>query len=145
MAESTTQGPPPLERVRMQVPSHPRYVSFARDSIYRLCRQHGFSPAGAFDLKIVAGEALTNIIKHAYNGKTDQAIFIEVLMFRNYIEMRFRDMGEQRPITARHAHDLSDYRERGLGVYLISQLTDYHYYNQARRIGTELVVKKRIG
>ena len=71
-------------------------------------------------------------------------MFIEVLMFRNYIEIRFRDLGRQIPITGRHARDLSDYRERGLGVFLISQLSDYHYYDQSRKVGTELVVKKRV-
>jgi anti-sigma regulatory factor (Ser/Thr protein kinase) len=54
-------------------------------------------------------------------------------------------VGRQTPVTARDSQDLGDYRERGLGVFLISQLADYHYYDQARPAGTELVVKKRIG
>ena len=65
-------------------------------------------------------------------------------MYHTYLEIRFRDLGQQIPITARHAHDLSDYRERGLGVFLISKLSDYHYYDQTRKVGTELVIKKRI-
>lgn len=134
----------PLDRVRLQIPSHPRYVGFARDTIYRLALQNGLAMAGAFDLKIVTGEALTNIIKHAYDGKSDKAIFIEVLMYQNYLEIRFRDLGRQIPITSQHARDLSDYRERGLGVFLISELSDYHYYDQTRSVGTELVIKKRL-
>lgn len=134
----------PLDRVRLQIPSHPRYVGFARDTIYRLGLQNGLSMSAAFDLKIVVGEALTNIIKHAYSGQSDKPVFLEVLMYHTYLELRFRDLGRQIPITAQHARDLSDYRERGLGVFLISELSDYHYYDQSRKVGTELVIKKRI-
>lgn len=140
----TEQQAAPNDRVRLQIPSHPKYVGFARDMIYRLGTQNGLSMAAAFDLKIVAGEALGNIIKHAYNGSSEKPIFIEILMYHTYLEIRFRDLGQQIPITARHAHDLSDYRERGLGVFLISKLSDYHYYDQTRKVGTELVIKKRI-
>lgn len=120
-------------------------MSFARDLVYRFSLQQGFSTRGAFDLKIIAGEALSNIIKHAYEGRTNKPIFLEFLTYPAYIEIRFRDVGRQTPVTARDSQDLGDYRERGLGVYLISQLADYHYYDQARPAGTELVVKKRIG
>ena len=119
-------------------------MSFARDTIYRLSMLHGFPMAAAFDLKVIAGEALTNIIKHAYGGRTDQSIFIDVLMFARYIEIRFRDKGVQAPITRRHARDLTDYRERGLGVFLISKLSDYHFYDQSGTVGTELIIKKRL-
>ncbi len=134
-----------MDRVRLEIPSNPRYVSFARDLVYRFSLQQGFSTRGAFDLKIIAGEALSNIIKHAYEGRTNKPIFLEFLTYPAYIEIRFRDLGRQTPVTSRDSHDLGDYRERGLGVFLISQLADYHYYDQARPAGTELVVKKRIG
>ncbi|MEQ9366223.1 MAG: ATP-binding protein [Leptospirales bacterium] len=134
----------PMDRVRLQIPSHPRYVGFTRDTVYRLALQNGLSMGAAFDLKIVTGEALANIIKHAYDGKSDKPVFIEILMYQSYLELRFRDLGRQIPITSSHARDLSDYRERGLGVFLISQLSDYHYYDQSRNVGTELVIKKRL-
>lgn len=129
--------------IRLQFPSQPRYVATVRDTIYRFCLQHGFSRAGAFDLKIIAGEALANIIEHAYSGKADQPIFIEMLFYREYAELRFKDLGRQVPISKDLPRDLSDYRERGLGLYLISQLCDYHFYDQSQKAGTTLIVKKR--
>ena len=128
----------------MQIPSHPMYVAFARDSVYRLARAYGFKPAQALDLKIITGEALSNIIKHAYEDRTDKPIFIEILMFQKYIEMRIRDLGKQVPITAGRAGDLSDYRERGLGVFIIGALSDYHFFDQGEQVGTTLVIKKRL-
>ena len=131
------------ELVRLQIPSNPRYVSLARDMVYRLCRQHGFTAGGAFDLKLISGEAINNIIMHAYQKKEDRPIYIEVLFHPEYAELHFRDLGIQRPIGPDSARDLSDYRERGLGVYLIRKLSDYHFYDQNRKIGTLLVIKKR--
>ncbi len=132
------------EYLRMQIPSHPRYVALTRDTVYRLCRQHGFSAQAAFDMKIICGEALANIIQHAYGNKFDCPVFVEILVYPKYAEIRFQDLGKQTPIHGGLARDLSDYRESGLGIYLISKLSDYHYFDQNRKSGTLLVVKKRI-
>jgi len=95
-------------------------------------------------MKIVCGEAVSNIIRHAYDGKTDQPIFLEILLYPDFLEIRFKDMGKQLPINPGESKDLSDYRERGLGLFLISNLSDYHYFEQSQEIGTLLVVKKKI-
>ncbi len=132
------------ERVRLVVPSHPRFTFLARDFIYRLCLLNGFSSGAAFDLKVVTGEAIANIIQHAYERRTDQTIVIDARLYRDQIEIRFRDFGIQKPVTADMAHDLSDYRESGLGVFLIANLSDYHYYDQSFKVGTELIIKKKV-
>ncbi len=131
-------------RIRLQFPSQPRYVATIRDTIYRFCLQHGFSRSTAFDVKVIAGEALTNIIEHAYEGSADKPIFLEMLFYKDYAEFRFKDLGRQVPITTHMKQDLSDYRESGLGLYLIEQLSDFHVYDQSEKVGTTLVVKKKI-
>ena len=50
-----------------------------------------------------------------------------------------------KPVPPGSAQDLSDYRERGLGLYLISELADFHYFDQSFKVGTMLVVKKKVG
>ncbi|MBI3395501.1 MAG: ATP-binding protein [Spirochaetia bacterium] len=132
------------DKVRLQIPSHPRYVALARDFVYRLCLSNGFSTGVAFDMKIISGEALANIIQHSYAGNYDQPILIDFKLYPGFAELRFRDFGRQLPVTATAAHDLSDYRERGLGIFLIQNLSDYHYYDQSFKVGTELVLKKKV-
>ncbi|KAB2933289.1 MAG: ATP-binding protein [Leptonema illini] len=128
------------DRIRMQIPSLPSHLHPVRDFVYRLCLQHGCSRSDAFDMKLIAGEALTNIMKHAYGGRPDGAIFIDLLFFRTFVEMRFRDFApvNNDKLTGK---DLSEYRQDGLGLYLITSLSDYHYFDRSR--GTLLVVKKR--
>lgn len=131
--------------LRLQLPSHPRYLATIRNLFYQLSLVHGFSPQGAFEIKIITGEVLTNIIKHAYDNKNDRPIFIEFYMYPDHAELRFRDLGKRRPVGSDLVRDLSDYRESGLGLYLIGRLSDYHFFNQSQKVGTELVVKKKIG
>ena len=130
--------------LRMQVPSHPRYVNLIRDIVYNFCREHEISRARSFEVKVVCGEALNNIIEHVYEGRTDRPVFLGLYAYSSFVEMRIRDLGEQKPITSDMARDLSDYRERGLGLFLIGKLSDYHYFDQSGERGTQLIVKKRI-
>ena len=131
------------DRFRMQTLSNPVYISPVRDLVFKLSLMFGFSREEAFDMKVVCGEALSNIIRHAYGNTLNRPIFIEILKFEKYAEMRFRDFGLQKPIGKGLARDLTEYRERGLGLYLISQLTDYHFFDQSFQQGTLLTVKKR--
>ena len=129
------------DRIRLQIPSMPLYLHSVRDFVYRLCLLHGLSKPLAFDMKLITGEALTNIMKHAYGSRADGSIFIDLLFFRTYLEIRFRDFGKQskqKPFGT----DVSEYRLSGLGLYLISEIADYHYFDHSN--GTLLVVKKRI-
>lgn len=128
----------------MEILSHPRNLYPLREFLFRIARGWGFSREGALDLKIACGEALLNIIVHAYGEKTDGPIFIEMRTFGGYMEIEFQDFGIQRHIRPGMIRDLADYRESGLGIYLISKLTDYHFYDQNRKRGTRLVLKKRI-
>lgn len=130
------------DRIRLQIPSMTIYLQSIRDLLYRLCLQHGCSLPVAFDLKLIVGEALTNIIKHSYSNRDDGAIFIDMLFYRSFVELRFRDFApfntDKKPV----AKDLTEFRENGLGLYLITQISDYHYFDRSN--GTLLVVKKRI-
>lgn len=130
------------DRIRLQIPSMTIYLQSIRDLLYRLCLQHGCSLSVAFDLKLITGEALTNIIKHSYQGQDDGSIFIDMLFYQSFVELRFRDFApfnlDKKPV----AKDLTEYRENGLGLYLITQLSDYHYFDRSN--GTLLVIKKRI-
>ncbi|MCE9597257.1 MAG: ATP-binding protein [Spirochaetia bacterium] len=131
--------------IRLQFPSQPRYVATVRDTVYRFCLQHGFTRSAAFDLKMVTGEALANIIQHVYNNRADKPIFLEMLFYTEFAEIRFRDLGPQIPIAKNLKKDLTDYRESGLGLFLIEQLTDFHFFDQSAKVGTTLIVKKKLG
>jgi len=129
---------------RLQTVSDPKFVRSVRDFVSKVAEAHGFSREGAFDVRLVVGEALANIIRHAYKEQKNRPIFLELSLFSTFLEIQIRDFGIQKPVSEIVARDLSEYRESGLGIYLISKLTDYHFFDQSVDQGTLLTMKKRI-
>ena len=134
----------PVERLGMRVPSDPRYLGSLRDFVYSVALRNGFSKRSAFDWKIVCGEALSNVIRYAYSGRKDGVILLEILIFSRFMEVRIRDFGKKSEMLAGKAMDLSDYRESGLGLFLIGKLTDFHFFDRSVDRGTRLILKKRM-
>ena len=77
-------------------------------------------------MKIVCGEAVSNIIRHAYDGKTDQPIFLEILLYPDFLEIRFKDMGKQLPINPGESKDT-----------LFPYTTLFRSGSEERRVGKE--------
>lgn len=126
---------------RIQIPSHPRYVSAARNFVYNLAYESGFTLYDSADLKLAVGECLLNVIKHAYLGKNDYPIFLEISLFENRMEIRIRDFGVQKKLSEMRGYDLGDYREEGLGLFLVRKLTDHFYIDQSGK-GNRLILTK---
>ncbi|MDZ4727910.1 MAG: anti-sigma regulatory factor [Leptospira sp.] len=129
--------------VRMQIPSHPRYISSTRNYFFHLALENGFTLFEAVDLKLILGEAITNVIKHAYEGKNDKPIFLDFFFERDRIEIRIRDYGVKTKPRDLKSFDLSDYRENGIGLFMIKQLTDYYYLDQSFEVGNQMIMVKK--
>ncbi|XDD41822.1 ATP-binding protein [Leptospira sp. WS60.C2] len=129
--------------VRIQIPSNPRFVSHTRNYFFNLCLEHGFSLFDSMDLKLVIGEAITNIIRHAYSAQTDKPIFIEIQFDKDRVEIKLRDYGKKVEPKDLRSFDVSDYREHGIGLFMIRELTDYYFLDQSFEIGNQMVLIKR--
>lgn len=129
--------------IRLQIPSHPRYLSMARSLVFNAARENGFSLLDCADIRLIVGEALLNIIKHAYIDSFDRPIFIDLLFFKEKLEIRLRDYGIKSKLSNLKSYDVSDYREEGLGLYLIRQLTDHYFLDQSLEQGNQLVLMKK--
>ncbi len=128
--------------VRLQIPSDPKHVSITRNFIFNLAKENGFSLPDAFDLKLIVGEALTNVIKHSYLSRHDRPIYIEVKLFREKMEIRIRDFGVKANLAKMKSADMNDYREDGLGLLLIRSLTNHFYIDQSPEIGNKFILMK---
>lgn len=129
--------------VRLQIPSHPRYISITRNYFFNLALENGFTLFDAVDLKMILGEAITNVIKHAYNGQNDKPIFLDFYFEKDRVEIKVRDYGIKTESKDLKSFDLSDYRENGIGIFMIKQLTDYYFLDQSFEIGNQMVMIKR--
>ncbi|MCE9499660.1 MAG: ATP-binding protein [Leptospira sp.] len=127
---------------RLQIPSDPKFITTARNFVFNLARDNGFALGDAADIKLIIGEAILNVIKHAYLGRHDKPIFIEIKFFKEKLEIRVRDFGLKANLAKIKSLDLGDYREQGLGILLIRKLTDHFYIDQSAEIGNKMIMMK---
>ncbi|MCC5815468.1 MAG: ATP-binding protein [Leptospira sp.] len=129
--------------LRLQIPSHPRYLSLTRSFVFNAARDNGFSLYDSADIRLIVGEAIQNIIKHAYLNQYDRPIFLDLYFLKEKLEIRIRDYGIKSKLANMKSYDISDYREEGLGLYLIRKLTDHYFLDQSMEIGNQLVLMKK--
>mgnify|MGYP003501419064 FL=1 len=120
-----------FDYVEMRVPAKPQYVSVMRLTISGLASRMGFSYDDIEDLKIATGEAITNVVHHAYKDG-DGDIMIGCALFEDKLEIMVSDYGNSfnfEEIKAKigpykEDENVSILREGGLGLYLMDTLMD---------------------
>ncbi len=118
-----------------------------RDFVVAVCEDAGFSPREIANTKLAVDEACTNIIKHAYEGRTDDGeIGVVADIEAGRVRIHLRDRGKHFDFASIKDPDLDQYVETGkkggLGVFLINRLMDGVEYH-ATETGNELVLTKR--
>ncbi len=118
-----------------------------RDAIRSWTAQHGWAEGQTADIVLAVDEALSNVIRHGYDGQPGHRIEITGRVLRGTahgdgIEIRIRDFGKQVPLERICGRDLDDLRPGGLGVHIIRSLTDSAEYSHAPGGGMQLVMRK---
>lgn len=118
-----------------------------RDFVVSVCEDAGFGQREVANTKLAVDEACTNIIKHAYEGKTETgeiSVYAEIDVGR--VSIHLRDRGKHFDFASVKDPDLDQYVETGkkggLGVFLINRLMDGVEY-RATETGNELILTKR--
>ena len=129
--------------IRIKIPSNPKYVSCVRALVEELARKNGFDKTKIEDLKLAINEALANVIEHAYLGQKNRVIFIYMIVTYKNIEVIIKDFGRKVSLDEIKSRPLEEYRDGGLGVFLINNMVDEVVYT-SQSTGTELkLIKNR--
>jgi serine/threonine-protein kinase RsbW len=72
-------------------------------------------------------EAFNNIVLHAYAGREDGIIEMNIRTRRNYISVELRDFGDSFDPSRVPDPDLDGLPESGMGMYIIKELMDVSY------------------
>lgn len=121
-----------FDYVELRVPAKPQYVSVIRLAVSGLAARMGFSYDEIEDLKIATGEAVTNVVHHAYKDSDGGEIVIGCALFGNKIEIMVADYGssfnfEEVKLKVgpyQENENVALLREGGLGLYLMESLMD---------------------
>jgi anti-sigma regulatory factor (Ser/Thr protein kinase)/anti-anti-sigma regulatory factor len=77
-----------------------------------------------FDLRLTVTEAFANIVEHSYGNEPDRVIRVAIEIASSWLEIRFEDFGRRPEPRRLRWRELGDYRERGLGLFLMSKCMD---------------------
>ena len=128
----------------LEVAASTKHLAEARNFVAAHARRHGFGEADVEEIRLAVDEAITNVIKHAYQFDASGRIYISVGRDKNHFWIAIQDSG--------HAFDLQSYTEPdvqqriaerkkgGVGVYLIKRVMDkveystHEAHNQIRMI-----------
>ncbi|MFH1742848.1 MAG: ATP-binding protein, partial [bacterium] len=80
-------------------------------------------------LTLGADEALTNVMRHAYQGRRDGQVDLTVSCRKKQLCVALRDYGRKVPLEEIHSRDLDDIRPGGLGVHIIRSVFDLVEYD----------------
>lgn len=126
------------DSIRLEVKSHPRYLSLIRSVTFALAKIAGFTDDDAKDLKLVMDEACTNIIKHSYHYDYTKPIVINFYLNSNEFEVLIQDFGEKVDPSKIKSRKMDVVRPGGLGVYIMKKLADVMEYDPAGCDGPRL-------
>jgi anti-sigma regulatory factor (Ser/Thr protein kinase) len=116
----------------MELSSNPNTLCVVRNALEQLAQILGFPEAECRAVVLAVDEALTNIIRHAYQGKADQPIEISFRRIqvaqdgarRPALEIMFEDHGARVDAKRLCGRDLEDVRPGGLGLHFIKESMD---------------------
>ena len=95
-----------------------------REAVRREALAQGCAPACASDIVMAVDEACQNIIRHAYAGRADGEIVIEIERVASELVVSLRDFAPPVDPSRVRPRDLDDLRPGGLGTHLIQEAMD---------------------
>jgi len=137
----------PQKPVKLSLCSSPAYLPIMRAAVEKMCLMIGFDPDTTGKVVLSADEAMTNVIRHAYDDEEDKPIEIELTPLGNpkaeAIKICLRDWGKQVDPSQIKSRDIRDVRPGGLGVHIMTECMDQVDFQPCNEGGTLLTMIKR--
>lgn len=126
------------ERVRLVIPSHPKFLGMVRDLVVRTGRMGNMAEDVIEDLKLAVDEACSNVIRHAYKGDTTKRIVVQFSIGPGGLEVILEDNGLKADPGVIRGRDLDDVKPGGLGVHFIRRTFDRVEFDPKKQTGNRL-------
>ncbi len=118
--------------LKMELRSNPEMLCVVRNALGQLAQTLGFAEPECRAVVLAVDEALTNIIRHAYQGRTDQPIEASFRRIepardgtrRAALEIVLEDRGATVDDKRLCGRELEDVRPGGLGLHFIRESMD---------------------
>jgi anti-sigma regulatory factor (Ser/Thr protein kinase) len=132
--------------IELRLVSNPRYLCVARQVVTTMLDRLGADESLCGQVALAVDEALSNVIRHGYDGRTDQPIWLKLSPTTDgrasCIEIVIEDRAKQVAPDRIVGRDLEDIRPGGLGVHIIRQVMDRVDYASGPEGGMRLTMVK---
>ncbi len=130
-------------RLDLRFPSDPRLLRTVRCLIGEMAEHCGFAEDEAQFIILAVDEACANVIRHAYQGRTDGEIGLSCSAKEDRIEFLLVDQGRPPRPDSLQPRTQEEVRPGGLGTHLIRSVMDEVRYRPSEQ-GNELFLAKSL-
>lgn len=123
-----------ISTYQLTIPASTNFLSDVRNFVEVHAKEHGFSDSDIHNVRLAVDEAVTNIIKHAYNYDESKKIDVEIEFNKDELLVSLSDSGKKFELRSLKQPDVQEYakqkRRGGMGLYLIHTLMDEVEYQR---------------
>lgn len=136
-----------LSTYHKSIDASTKNLAEVRNFVAEHAANHGFSKQQIADIRLAVDEAITNIIKHAYQGDDSNSIDIEISFEENQICIQLQDTGKtfrmDKFSEPNIKQKIKERKRGGMGLYLIHSLMDDVTYSSRNGMNEMLMCKSR--
>ena len=118
-------------------------MAVVRNHMRESAKAFGFDEETVNRLVLAVDEACTNIIRHAYEGRDDGKIEMDIIADEQAWEVRLRDYDKKCNPSRLKGRELQDVKPGGLGIFFIQHAFDEVLFDQSYEKGTCLILRKK--
>lgn len=119
-----------VDELEITIASHPRWLRSVRTAVQEFVCEAGFGRRQAQAITLAVDEAVGNVIKHAYAGRTDGKLTVVLKSAPGGVEVQIRDSGRPFDPTDRQPPPPEELRAGGRGLFLIREIMDDVQYGR---------------
>ncbi len=144
MSAAATIAPGAEYLLELRFPAQANRMVMVRDVVRSAARFCGFDDPAVQDIVLAVGEACQNVILHAYEGRGDGPILLDILDSADRMILRVTDFGPAVPAAEVQPRDLHEPRPGGLGTHFIQNLMDTSDFSRSPSgVGNVLQMTKK--
>ncbi len=150
MTDSQNPGNSTNTQIELRMQANPDYLCIGRTVVRQAAGIFGLDEDEAESITLGVVEALTNIIRHSYDGPCDKPIIIDLNKIccgddsKSAIEIVIRDFGKQVDAEVIKSRNLGEVRPGGVGVHIIHSVMDEVEFSNTDDCGMRLRMVKYI-
>ena len=127
---------------RFELTASSEVLSPFRKALRQILSESGWEKKPVEEILLAVDEALTNIIRHAYQGGAGK-MMVSVLTDDDKVEIVLEDQGQKFDPTRVPSPELPRHRPGGLGIHFIRTIMDQMIYDDHGSAGNRLRLIKR--